>query len=201
MNGAETTPTSTFGLLQRVRAGDEEAFTVLFRKYSPRLAMLIHYRMGPAMRGKVEVDDILQETFMAAVRQLGDFSYRNPGSFMSWLCRIAEHTIMDAARYHGRHKRSPEQMLTLRTESNPAGVEPADSTTPSRIFASRERVGQVLAMLDALPDEYRAVIIMAKLECLSTQEIAEKLGKSRAQVAVLLHRAVQRLRQMESEHR
>jgi len=56
-------------------------------------------------------------------------------------------------------------------------------------------------MLDALPDEYRAVIIMAKLECLSTQEIAEKLGKSRAQVAVLLHRAVQRLRQMESEHR
>lgn len=177
-----------------MRAGDDEAFTALFRKYSPRLAALIHYRLGPAMQGKIEVDDILQETFMTALRQLPGFTYRNPGSFMNWLSRIAEHVIVDAARYHARQKRSLEATVPLRTESNPTGTEPVDSETPSRIFASKEHLERLLARLDALPEELRAVIIMAKLECLSTQEIADRLCRTRASVAVLLHRAVQRLR-------
>jgi RNA polymerase sigma-70 factor (ECF subfamily) len=180
-----------------MRAGDQEAFTSLFRIYSPRLAVLIHYKLGPALRGRIEVDDILQETFMTALRQLPAFSYRSPGSFMKWLTRIAEHAIVDASRYHGRQKRSPKEMLPLRTESNPAGVEPVDPATPSRIFASREKLEQMLARLDALPEELRAVIIMARLECLATQEIADRLGRTRASVAVLLHRAVQRLRIVE----
>ncbi len=187
-------PTSTYGLLERMRAGDQEAFTALFRKYSPRLAVLIHYKLGPALQARIEVDDILQQTFMIALRQLPGFTYRNPGSFMNWLSRIAEHVVVDAARYHARQKRGPEATVPLRTESNPMGVEPVDSATPSRIFASKEQVERLLARLDTLPEELRAVIIMAKLECLSTQEIANRLGRSRAAVAVLLHRAVQRLR-------
>jgi RNA polymerase sigma-70 factor (ECF subfamily) len=189
----DQTPTSTFGLLERMRAGDSEAFTALFHKYSPRLAVLIHYRLGPALRSKIEVDDILQETFLTALRQLSGFSYRNPGSFMNWLSRIADHAIIDASRYHGRQKRAPEEVLPLRSDDS-GGVEPVDRTTPSRIFASREQLQQMLTRLDALPEELRAVIIMAKLECLSTQEIADRLGRTRASVAVLLHRAVQRLK-------
>jgi RNA polymerase sigma-70 factor (ECF subfamily) len=191
-------PTSTFGLVERIRAGDREAFTVLFHKYSPRLGVLIHYRLGPAMRGRVEMDDILQETFLNALRQFPGFTYRNPGSFMNWLARIAEHVIVDCARYHGRQKRGPSETVALRTESNPGGVEPVEPTTPSRIFASRERYEHMVQRLEALPDEYRSVIIMAKVECLSTQEIADRLGRTRASVAVLLHRAVQRLRKTEA---
>ncbi|MFI5175740.1 MAG: RNA polymerase sigma factor [Terriglobia bacterium] len=58
--------TSTFDLLERVRAGDESAFTSLFHKYSSRLAVLIRYKLSADMRARVEVDDILQETFLAA---------------------------------------------------------------------------------------------------------------------------------------
>jgi RNA polymerase sigma-70 factor, ECF subfamily len=196
-------PTSTYGLLERMRAGDQEAFTALFRKYSPRLAVLVHYRLGTAMRGKIEVDDVLQETFLTAFRQLPGFSYRKPGSFMNWLSRIAEHAIVDAARYQTRQKRSPAEILMLRTAGDSAGVDPLDSTTPSCIFASRERLARTLARLDALPEEYRTVIVMAKLECLSTGEIADRLGLTREAVAVLLHRAVKSLRAAgkDSEHR
>jgi len=189
-------PTSTFGLLDRVREGDEEAFSLLFRKYSPRLAVLIHYKLGPEMRSRLEVEDILQETFFAAHRRLEQFTYRSPGSFMSWLARIADHVIVDAARFHGRQKRQPEEMLSLRTESNPRGAEGVNSLTPSRILVRRERLQQVLEALDALPEDYRRVILLARVMGLSTQEIAEQMGRPRENVAVLLHRAVGRLRQL-----
>ncbi|NWG14859.1 MAG: sigma-70 family RNA polymerase sigma factor [Acidobacteria bacterium] len=191
-------PTSTFGLLERVRTGDQQAFTELFRKYSPRLAVLVHYRMSPDLHARIEVDDILQETFLAATRQLAKFEYRNAGSFMSWLSRIADHVIVDAARHHGRRKRKPPEMVPLRSESNPAGAEAVDSVTPSRVFARKERVQRVLRKLDALPEDYRKVILLAKMAGLSTQEIAERLGRSKLNVAVLLHRAVQRLRELDA---
>ncbi len=195
----ELNATSTLGLLERIRAGDENAFSALFQKYSPRLSVLIHYRLSPEMRSRVEVDDILQETFLAASRQLDRFTYRDPGSFMRWISRIANHVTVDAARYHARQKRRPVQLAQLRTESNPQGAEAVDSVTPSRILARKERLRQVLRRLEELPENYRQVILLAKIEGLSTMEIAGRLEKSRENVAVLLHRAVQRLRELEEE--
>lgn len=193
----EPNPTSTLNLLERIRVGDEHAFSILFQKYSPRLSVLIHYKLGPEMRSHLEADDILQETFLAASRQLDQFTYRNPGSFMSWLSRITDHIIVDAARYQGRQKRRPVELVPLKSESNPYGAEGVDSTTPSRILARKERLRQVLDRLDSLPEDYRQVILLARIEGLSTGEIAGRMGKSRENVSVLLHRAIQRLRELE----
>ena len=190
-------PTSTFDLVERFKSGDTRAFSLLFEKYRPRLAVLVHYKLSPDMRGRIEVDDILQETFLEAARSVGNFTYRSPGSFMSWLSRIADHVIIDAARQEGRQKRHAVQMLRFRSESNPAGPEPADTNTPSRLFAQQEGVRKLLERLNALPEDYREVILLAKVEGLSTQEIAERLGKSREAVSLLLHRAIQRFRQLE----
>ncbi|MBZ5537301.1 MAG: sigma-70 family RNA polymerase sigma factor [Acidobacteriia bacterium] len=188
--------TSTFDLLARVRAGDESAFTLLFHKYSSRLAVLIRYKLSEEMRARVEVDDILQETFLAASRSLSDFTYRNPGSFMNWLARIADHVIIDTARYQQRQKRQPDAGVTSDTDSHIRNLEPRDSVTPSRIFARKERIQQVIALLDSLPEDYRTVILLAKVEGKSTQEIADRLNRSREAVAVLLHRATQRLKEL-----
>jgi RNA polymerase sigma-70 factor (ECF subfamily) len=189
-------PTSTFDLLERVRGGDESAFTSLFHKYSARLAVLIRYKLSAEMRGRVEVDDILQETFLAANSSLSDFTYRYPGSFMSWLARIADHVIIDTARYQERQKRQPAALITLNADSHSPVAEPADSVTPSRIFARKERFQQVVALLDRLPEDYRTVILLAKVEGQSTREIADRMGRSREAVAVLLHRATQRLKEL-----
>lgn len=190
-------PTTTLGLIERVKRGDTEAFGQLFRKYQRRLAVLIHYRIGPELKGHVEVDDILQETFFLASQQMNQFIYRTPGSFMSWLSRIANHVIIDVARFHGRHKRDGGERLRFRSESNPGGPEPADFNTPSRLFAQEERVRMILKKMDELPEEHRQVILLAKFEGLSTLEISERLGKSREAVAVLLHRALKRFREIQ----
>lgn len=189
--------TSTFGLIERFKSGDTQAFSLLFEKYRPRLAVLVHYKLSPEMRNRIELDDILQETFLEASRGVGNFTYRSPGSFMSWLSRIADHVIIDAARQQGRRKRQAVEMVHFRSESNPAGPEPADTNTPSRLFAQKESVRKLLERLNALPEDYRQVILLAKVEGLSTQEMAERLGKSREAVSLLLHRAIQRFRQLE----
>jgi RNA polymerase sigma factor (sigma-70 family) len=101
--------------------------------------------------------------------------------------------IVDRARYQGREKRAGEE-VPFRSPSNPLGPEPLDTRTPSRLLAQQEAVARLLARLNALPEEYRRAILMAKIEGLSTAEMAEQLGKSREAVALLVYRAVKRFR-------
>ena len=186
--------TSTFDLIKRFHEGDQTAFNQLFTKYRPRLAVLIRYKLSEPLRQRVEVDDILQDVFLDASKGIGSFIYRSPGSFMKWLSSIADHVIVDEARSQARLKRHAAEMVRFRSASNPGGPEPADSRTPSRILMQKEVTDRLLARLDALPPDYRNVILMAKVEGLSSAEMAERLGRSREAVAVLLHRALQRLR-------
>lgn len=181
-------PTSSFRLLEKYRRGDQEAFTALFEKYRRRLAVLLHYKLGEDQRRSLEIDDLLQETFWAASRDLDRFEYRSPGSFLRWLSRIADHVIVDALRYQGRQKRDAGEPVT--------GIEPVDTKTPSRLLAEKEAVYALLRKLDALPQDYRQAIVLAKIEGVTTQELAERLGKSRANAALVLHRALRRFREL-----
>jgi RNA polymerase sigma-70 factor (ECF subfamily) len=189
--------TSTFDLVERSKRGEQEAFSLLFQKYQRRLAVLVYYKMSEELRCRMEVDDILQEVFLSASQSLHRFSYRSPGSFIAWLSRIADHAIVDAARHENRGKRRPDELLRFRSDSNPNGPEPVDSETPSRVFARQEGIQNLLRKFDALPPEYRQVILLAKFEGLTTSEISERFGKSRESVALLLHRALKRFRELE----
>lgn len=189
--------TSTFDLVERFKRGDNDAFSLLFGKYRRRLAVLVHYKMSADLRAKLEVDDILQEVFFAASQGLNSFTYQSPGSLLSWLSRIADHVITDAARHGNRQKRCAEDLLRFRSDTNPGGPEPLDFETPSRIFARGQNLRILLDKMDALPAQYREIILLAKFEGLNTSEIAVHLGKSRESVALVLHRALKRFREMD----
>jgi RNA polymerase sigma factor (sigma-70 family) len=185
------TDTTTPGLVERAKNADSRAFSQIFRKYRPRLAVLIHYKLSPEMRRYGDVDDVLQETFFRAFRDLANFNYESPGSFMSWLACIADHVIADMARSQSRKKRHAE-FVRFRSESNPGGPEPADTRTPSRIFSEQEGLRRLLARLDSLPEDYRRIILLIKVEGLSTSEAAARLGKTNPAVSLLMHRAIKR---------
>ncbi|HUK88493.1 MAG TPA: sigma-70 family RNA polymerase sigma factor [Terriglobales bacterium] len=191
--------TSSHGLVERVQQGDKEAFSLLFEKYRTRLAVIIHYRLGVSLRRDADVDDVLQETMLRAYRDIERFEYKAPGSFMSWVVRIADHVIVDAARSQNRQKRAGEH-VRFRSESNPLGPEPADYHTPSRIFAENESAGRFVQTLDRLPEDYRRVILLAKVEGLTTSEVAQRLEKSNEATSLLLHRAIKRLRSLYEAH-
>jgi RNA polymerase sigma-70 factor (subfamily 1) len=185
--------TSSHDLIERVRQGDGDAFRGLFAKYRHRLAVLIHYRLGPELRRHADVEDILQETLLKAFRDIRQFDYQSPGSFFRWLARIADHIVADMARFQGRQKRAAE-VVRFRSESNPGGPEPADTGTPSRIFRENEALGRLIEELNLLSEDYRRVILLSKVEGLTTAEVAQQLGKSNEATALLLHRAIKRFR-------
>jgi RNA polymerase sigma factor (sigma-70 family) len=163
-------PASTFTLLEKARAGDPEALSRAFEKDQRRLAVLVHFKLSGRTRTFAEVDDIVQETLLRAYRDIQHFSYQAPGSFLRWLSAIAGHAIVDRVRYQGRERRAGEQ-VPFRSESNPAGPDPADTKTPSRLLAQQEAVERLLGRLDALPEDYRKAILMAKIEGLSSAEM------------------------------
>jgi RNA polymerase sigma-70 factor (ECF subfamily) len=187
--------TSSHGLVERVKLGDHDAFSRLFGKYRSRLAVLIHYKLGPNLRRDADVDDVLQETLLRAFRDIARFDYRAPGSFMSWLARIADHVLADMARARNRQRRAGEH-VPFRSESNPGGPEPADYHTPSRIFTENESLRRFVTLLECMPEDYRRVILMAKIEGLTTSEVAERMEKSTESASLLLHRALCRLQSL-----
>jgi RNA polymerase sigma-70 factor, ECF subfamily len=184
--------TSTYGLLEQARQGDRESLSRMFEKHRRRLAVLAHFKLGEEARARLEVDDVLQETLLRAFRDLDGFRYQSPGSFMRWLSAIADHVILDRLRYLSRDRRAGEE-VPFRSPSNPAGPDPRDSLTPSRVFLERENVRRLMEALEQLPEDYRRVILMIKLEGLPTAEAAQRMGKSREAVALLVYRAVKRL--------
>ena len=183
-------PTSTFTLLL---AGDDQSLARVFEKYRRRVTVLVHFKLSPGERQFSDVEDVVQEVFLRAFRDRDGFSYQAPGSFLRWLSTIADHVVVDRARYRHRERRAGEE-VPFRSVSNPLGPEPADTKTPSRLLAQQEAVERLLARLDLLPNDYREAILMAKVEGLSTAEMAERLGKSREAVALLVYRAVKRFR-------
>jgi RNA polymerase sigma-70 factor (ECF subfamily) len=194
-------PTSTFALLEQAKSGDRDALSRAFEKHQRRLAVLVHFKLSERSRTFSEVEDVVQETMLRAFRDIERFSYQSPGSFLRWLSSIADHVIVDRVRYQGRERRAGQE-VPFRSASNPLGPDPADSKTPSRLFAQQEAMERLLGRLSALPEDYRQAILLAKIEGLSTGGMADRLGKSREAVALLVYRAVKRLRALaEAEER
>src|SRR5215469_11872276 len=187
--------TSTFALLEQAKTGDDEALSKVFQQYRRRLLVLVHFKLSPQRRERGEVEDVVQEVCLRAFRDIDRFTYRTPGSFLSWLSTIADHVIADRVRYRNRECRAGEE-VPFRSESNPLGPEPADSRTPSQLLGQQESMDRLLARFSGLPDDYRQAILLARIEGLSTAEVAERMGKSREQVTLLVYRAVKRLREL-----
>jgi len=186
-------PSTTSALLERAKAGDTEALSQALERNRRRLTVLVHFKLGPRARQLSDAEDVVQEVYLRTFRAVDRFTYQSPGSLLRWLSSIADHAIVDRARYQGREKRAGEE-VPFRSESNPLGPEPLDTRTPSRLLAQKEAVERLLDRLNALPEEYRQAILMAKIEGLSTVEMAERMGKSREAVALLVYRAVKRFR-------
>src|SRR6185369_12336890 len=149
--------TPTYDLLDKLGKGNESAFTELFERYQKRLALLIHYKLSPELRRLTEVEDMLQETFLEAFRDIKQFQYEKTGGFLGWLSRIADHVIADTARFHGRQKRRAADLVRFRSAGTPDGPEPVDSVTPSRLLAEKEKLQALIEKLDRLPEDYRQV--------------------------------------------
>jgi RNA polymerase sigma-70 factor (ECF subfamily) len=167
-------------IVRRVLDGDAAAFELILRRYNQRL-----FRVARSILGDDgEAEDVVQEAYLRAYKHLGDFAGRS--SFATWLTRIAVHEA--SAR---RRRRQRMRVVDM----NEAESLTMWSTPEAGDEASTRELGDVLRVaIDELPSEFRVVFTMRLIEGLSTEDAAECLGLSPANVKVRLHRARSRLR-------
>jgi RNA polymerase sigma-70 factor (ECF subfamily) len=152
--------------------------------------------MGSELRSRLESMDVVQDTLMCALRDLGDFAYRDEGDFLRWLSRIVENRLRDNVDKLHADKRDIRKEVRLDNKERTTGsgfvgtAGPVDVTTPSVIVSRKEEMDKLEEAIDALKPEYREVIVLKRLEGLSYKEIGKRLGKSPDAVGMLLSRAM-----------
>jgi RNA polymerase sigma-70 factor, ECF subfamily len=165
-------------LAQRFASGEASAFDDVVAEYAPRLGRFAHRLLGWS-GGHDDVEDIVQETFVAALKRQRYF--RGDASLWTWLSAIA----VNQCRTRLRRRKSWRRWIGFQRECH-GDASPAPIVQDETTRRVREAVGQ-------LKQDDREVIVLFYLENQSIRQIAEMLGKTGNAVEVRLHRARQRL--------
>jgi RNA polymerase sigma-70 factor (ECF subfamily) len=166
------------GWIKGAQSGSEQALEQLYRRHWPwahRAAYLVVHDAAAA-------EDIAQEAFLAAIRSLDRFDRRRP--FGPWLNRIVVNRAIDWAR-----ARSLRRETAVDSDPEPAvgsAAHPPEAT--SSVYSE-----DVVAALQSLSPEHRAVVVLRYLLEYTPGEIAETLEVPRGTVNSRLRRALDRL--------
>jgi RNA polymerase sigma-70 factor, ECF subfamily len=191
-------------LLERARAGDERAISALVVRHLPSLRAYVRLRGGPLVRRCESDSDLVQSICVEILRNLQNVRYQGEGPFRHWLFTIALRKLVEKERYYRAEKRNPDR-LAAPAEGDSESINPLVSAcyaklgTPSEVAIQRETSRRIEEALDAMPENYRDVILMSRLMGLSHAEIAERLGKSEAAVRTTLSRALARVARILAE--
>ena len=187
-------------LLRLARGGDGTALGLLLEMYRNYLGLLARYQIGRRLQGKVDASDLIQETFLEAHRDFGQFKGSTEPELVSWLRRIlATNLANQMAHYRGTQRRDValERELSAELDRSSRVLDYsliAKGSSPSQRAARREQ-GVVLAdALGKLPEEYRQVLVLRHLEELSFPEVAQRMGRTVFSVKNLWARALAKLR-------
>ena len=169
----------------RAREGDAEAFRLLVEQHS-RSIFKVAYRMTG---NEHDADDVVQETFLRAYRQIGRFEER--ANFGTWLHRIAVNCALDLLRSRSRHDKHHVQDEDDVMRDNAETREPQ----PDRLLLSAELQQHVVAALDRLSGNERTAFVLRHFEGMPVDEIGRTLGIQVNAAKHTIFRAVRKLRE------
>ena len=167
-------------LVSAARDGDRAAFGRLYDRYARMVHGILLARVPPR-----EVDDLVQEVFLSALRQL--HSLRDLSRFGAWLGTITRNRANDYFR-----KASPREKVT-----EPVSESQAESRTTDNPAA--QEAALILALVRGLPESYREPLILRLVEGMTGPEIAARTGLTHGSVRVNLCRGMQLLREKLAE--
>lgn len=177
-------------LVRLAGTGDKEAFRELVERYQRRVLAVV---MG-MLHDREAALEVTQETFIKAFRSIGRF--KGDASFYTWIYRIAVNLAIDHQRREWRRPSvdstrtsgdgQTEDLLDRIGDEDPRG-DPFEATKDSELRA------QVLAAIDELTPDHKAVILLRELEGLSYEEISRVMQCSKGTVMSRLHYARKKL--------
>ena len=154
-------------LVERVCAGDAEAFGALYNIFAPLVHGIVLARVPTD-----EVQDIVQEVFLSAYKNL--HTLRDKTAIGAWLAMIARNR---AAEFYRRSKPTEELSEDFRGKDD-----------------RQNEAGEILQAIRSLPETYKETLILRLVEGMTGNEIAEKTGLTPESVRVNLHRGMKILR-------
>ena len=178
-------PATDDDLLSRARAGDAEAFRVIFDRQAPGVRRFL----GDLLRDDSAADEGTQETFVRAYQRLRTLS--EAGKLQGWLFGIARMVFMEQLRKKRRDG-------PVSPDDEPLQIDRAPS--PEAALLSREADQVLDQALEGLPHERRAALVMRLDHGLGYDEIASALGWNLQKVKNEIHRARLQLRARLSEY-
>jgi len=193
---------TTSVLLERLMAGDDSPVGSLLHKASLRVKALIALRMSDRLRRRMDPEDVLQEVYIEALRQLPAFENRGKGSFYAWFAALTVNRILNLEQHVAADKRDPRKevgVLGGRSGRRPAESDPglqvaADGTSPSGVAMRFEDYRTTVEAIRGLAERERDVVMLRYLQGLSSEETARTLGLTTPQVYVTLSRAMMKIR-------
>ena len=153
-------------LVERAQSGDQRAFDLLVTKYQRKLGRLL----SRFIRDPAEVEDVSQEAFIKAYRALP--SFRGDSAFYTWLYRIGINTAKNYLVAQGRRAPTSTEFDSEEAETFESADQLRDINTPESLLLSKQIGETVNGAIDALPEEWRAAIVLREIEGLSYEEIA-----------------------------
>jgi RNA polymerase sigma-70 factor, ECF subfamily len=172
-------------VVERILAGDREAFGELVSRYH-RVVFSVAYRMTGT---RAEAEDLCQDVFLSVYQNLNRFDRGRP--LGPWLRKITCNRALNHLR-----RRHLERGLFHESDSEPAGLEPADANgaDPAERLARSERADRLGRAMEALPPRQRLAVTLKYVEELTADEIAQALNAPRNTVKTWLLRARETLR-------
>ena len=190
--------------LQRAADGDQEALRALLAQHHDRLKRMVHLRLSRRLAARVDDSDVLQEAYIEVARRLNEYVKEPSLPFFLWLRHMTGLKLAEVHRRHlGTQLRDVDREVTLQR----AGLPLVDSvslaaqllgtlTTPSQAAIKAETRLLVQEALNSMDPIDREVLALKHFEQLSTAEIAQVLGLSRAGAGSRYLRAIKRLREI-----
>ena len=182
--------------LPAARAGSREALGKVLEAARQYLLAIARQEFDPDLRAKNSPSDVVQETFVEAQRDFGQFQGDTEAELLAWLRQLLLNNLGQfSRRYRDTDKRQVSKEISLDGAPSSAEVKEnllADTPTPSSPAVEQEEAEKVRRTLERLPEHYRQVLLWRYEDDLPFDEIALRLGKSANAVRHLWARAVAR---------
>jgi RNA polymerase sigma-70 factor, ECF subfamily len=173
-------------LIERLKAGDEEALETIFNRYSAKL-----YNVAQRILGEVaDAEEVIQDVFWTAFRKAD--SFRGSAQFSTWLYRLTVNAALGKIRRSKKNKEIEyEEYLPKFQKDGHHSVRPVVdwSDTLDEKYAERELQQLLNEALEQLKPVDKSAVVLSDMEGMSDKEIAVMLGLTVSAVKTRLHRA------------
>jgi RNA polymerase sigma-70 factor (ECF subfamily) len=172
-------------LIERLKAGDEDALEAIFNRYSAKL-----YNVAQRILGEVaDAEEVIQDVFWTAFRKAK--SFRGTAQFSTWLYRLTVNAALGKIRRSKNKEVEYEEYLPKFQQDGHHLVRPVVdwSDTLDEKYAERELQQLLKDAMDQLKPVDKSAVVLSDLEGMSDKQIAALLGLTVPAVKTRLHRA------------